>query len=363
MFTSKYAHWCKVILVSFLIVTGSFAIGQSRVHADSPLTSTQIYRAYLDVDMVAEAESDGLNKAVADFLQSPYTPLDEKAAAVNALYSGQVWSDRNLAEEYSQLTYGKKTDVLDKKELAPEEIFVIGYMKILDRYLEPDLSWMTLAQQELPDSRTVALIHMLGVSQHNMDCSWNNTEKVLADTGLNRDIRQEAVEIIVEYMELYKGSPCQSGSEQSGGTDTRMDHILQKTVVLSVGHANVLVQGSKAQVDPANRKVEPYIREGKTMVPLRFLSDKFNASIGINSTTSAVTVEYNERKIVFSESRKEMEIVNGRTFVPLRTVMDVFGKQIFYYKGLIMISDSFTLDPLNKQDQQLAKKIKVLLQS
>ncbi|MNO07023.1 hypothetical protein D3C81_2290580 [compost metagenome] len=65
--------------------------------------------------------------------------------------------------------------------------------------------------------------------------------------------------------------------------------------------------------------------------------------------------------MVLSESKKEMEIVHGRTFVPLRTVMDLFGKQTFYYKGLIIIPEGFTLDALDPQDQHLAEKIRLIL--
>lgn len=362
MKTRVYSHWCKAFLVLSLIIIGCFGSGLTTVHADSPLTSTAIYKAYLDVDMVAEAEKSGLNKNVADFLKSPGSPLDEKAAAVNALYSDQVWSDRDMAEAYSLLAYGKNTGALDKKELAAEEIFVIGYMKILDNYMEPDLSWISEAKMQLPDSLTAALIHMLGVSQLNMDCSWNYTEGVLTDTGLKEDIRPEAVDIITEYMKLYKGSPCQADSQDSLAADSRINNILQNSILLSVGHSDVIVKGTKAQLDSANAKVVPYIRDGKTMVPLRFLSDMFGVGIRINPATHEITIEYNKLKIVMSERTKEMEIRSGRTFIPLRTVMDMFDKQIYYSRGLIIISDNLILDPRDPQDQQMTEQIRIQLE-
>lgn len=356
MNTMRCSRLSKLIIAAALVFSGLYLGSRpTLVHADSPVTSTAIYKAYLDMDIVAEAESNGLSRAVADFLASPGNPLDEKAAVINALYSGLSWSDQEHAEEYAQLVYGKSTASLDKSALSAQEIFVIGYLKVLDHYMNPDITWITAAQKALPDSLTVALVQALAQSQLNMDCSWSITEPVLNDTTLTKDLRQEAIDIITDYMVLYKGSPCQSSGQSADAS--LVNDILRDAVVLSIGHSNVLVKGTAAAVDSANTSVVPYIRDGRTMVPLKFIADKFGASIGVDAKKLEATVAYNNQTTTMAD----VEIRNGRTFVPLRAVMEIFKKQIYYYQGLIIITDNIALDPLDQQNIQAAEQIRLKL--
>ncbi len=346
----------KLFIAVSLIVSGLFlGKGTSLVHADSPVTSTAIYKAYLDVDIVADAGKNGLSRIVAEFLVSPNHPLDEKAAVINALYADISWSDKEHAEEYAQLVYGKSTASLDKSKLSAQEMFVIGYLKVLDHYLDPDITWITAAQKALPDSLTVALIKALAESQQNMDCSWVITEQVLNDTKLTKDMRQEAIDIITDYMVLYKGSSCQSVGQPD--VNDLVDDIMQDAVVMSIGHSVVLVKGNKTAIDAANSSVVPYLREDTTMVPLKFIAAKFGASISVNTKKLEATVQYHNQKT----SIPKVEIRNGRTFVPLRAVMNMFQKQIYYDQGLIIITSNISLDPLDQQNKRAAEQIRTVL--
>ena len=71
----------KYLTFVFVVLFGNF------VFADSPLTSTAIYKAYLDVPMVAKvSKSNGiLNDEVFDYLNSNLNSLDKKIAVINAL--------------------------------------------------------------------------------------------------------------------------------------------------------------------------------------------------------------------------------------------------------------------------------------
>jgi hypothetical protein len=234
-------------------------------------------------------------------------------------------------------------------------MFVIGYLKVLDHYLDPDITWITAAQKALPDSLTVALIKALAESQQNMDCSWVITEQVLNDTKLTKDMRQEAIDIITDYMVLYKGSSCQSVGQPA--VNDLVDDILQDAVVMSIGHSVVLVKGNRSVIDAANSSVVPYLREGTTMVPLKFIAAKFGASISVNAKKLEATVQYHNQKT----SIPKVEIRNGRTFVPLRAVMNSIKKQIYYDQGLIIITGNISLDPLDQQNKLAAEQIRTVL--
>jgi hypothetical protein len=89
--------------------------------------------------------------------------------------------------------------------------------------------------------------------------------------------------------------------------------------------------------------VAPIIREGRTLVPLRSISEGLGALVDWNPDNVTVTIERNG---VFIElqvnsnlvklGEKEMnidvsaEIISGRTFVPLRFVGEILGEEVLY---------------------------------
>ncbi|WP_438349967.1 copper amine oxidase N-terminal domain-containing protein [Paenibacillus sp. FA6] len=353
-----------------------FVSQQGIVYADSPITSTAIYQAYLDVKMVTESKNNGLSEKVADFLSAKDSPLDERAAVINALYSDQIWNERNFTDEYAIQVYGMTFDSLDIGALRADEVFVLGYMRVLDHYMDPDVNWLSQARKDIPDSMTVALVYTIALSQQDMMCSWNYIEQILTDQNLHMDIRQDALDIIVRYMELYKGSPCQNKVQQPIVTDSMVNDVIRNAVVLSVGHATVLVKGTKTTIDYADTNITPYVRDGKTMVPLRFISSAFGAQVNYDQKKYEVTIQYRNQKIVFNENKSNISIngfkdvmnttiekKNDRIFVPLRVIMEVFDKNVYYDQGLIIIADKIVLDPRNKQDEQVTDKIKLELLS
>lgn len=352
------SRFAKLLLGVVLIAAGWFTGGTAAVvHADSPVTSTAFYTAYLDVQQVAEAADNGLTSGVVDFLKSKDTPLDQKAAAVNALYASDIgWSERDQANEYARLAYGKNVSALDKSALAPAELFVIGYLQVLDHYLEPDISLITEAAKELPGSLTAALIQALAASQVNMDCSWALTGPVLADATLTKDMRQEAVDIITDYMALYKDYSCQNGAEQTEAALLAGD-IIKDSVVLSVGYPQALVKGSLVSIDAANSTITPLVQNGRTLVPLKFIAERFGAAVSWNAATKQVTVTYNKQKKVIPAALTR----NGRTYVALRTAMELFGKQLYYRQGLIIISDHLVLDAKDPLDRLADERVRVKL--
>ncbi|OAB38205.1 hypothetical protein PMSD_07510 [Paenibacillus macquariensis subsp. defensor] len=365
----------KLIQSTLLLILCIFFISQqSSVYADSPITSTAIYQAYPDVKMVTESKNNGLTEKVANFLSSKDSPLDERAAVINALYSDRSWEERNYTDAYANQVYGMTFESLDIGSLRADEVFVLGYMTVLDHYMTPDLDWLSQARKDIPDSMTVALVYTMALSQQDMMCSWSYTDQILSDKNLHMDIRQDALDIIVKYMELYKGSPCQNKGQESILTDSIVNDVTRSAVVLSVGHPNVLVKGTKTTIDYTDTKITPYITEGKTMVPLRFISSTFGAQV--NYDQDKVTIQYRNQKIVFNANKSTISIngikdlmnttieqKNDRTFVPLRVIMEVFNKNVYYNQGLIIIADTIVLDSKNKQDKQVTDKIKLELLS
>jgi len=106
-------------------------------------------------------------------------------------------------------------------------------------------------------------------------------------------------------------------------------------------HTAVLTIGSKqmdVNVDTYELDVAPYIKEGYTMVPLRFVAEAFGAKVGWDDATKTVTIDFagHNMKVVIGSSEAVVdgeavtmplpaEIVNSRTMVPVRFISEAFG--------------------------------------
>ncbi|MCJ8010779.1 copper amine oxidase N-terminal domain-containing protein [Paenibacillus sp. KQZ6P-2] len=357
---NKYIKRSGIIMtVIFLFFSLMNVCGQT-VKADSPLTSTTFYQAYMDIDFVAEAHQSGLNQEIAKFLSSKESPLDQRAAVINAIYSNwNEWNDRNVTDEYSKAIYGKPAALLELKNLRGDELFVLGYLKALDHYMYPDPYWLGLAREALPDSMTVELIYSLVKSQESPEAVWCYMER-LFDDDLNKDIRQEALDIIADYIYLYKhDQPCQDA----------VSELISNSIAMIINQPEALIYGQLKVVDPDNSTVAPYVKNGTTYVPLTFISKSFGATVYYDKKQEEVTIahenlNYPYGKIVFglTGTKTKFEVRNGRAFVPLRAIATQFRMQVYYHQGLIILSKGITLNPKLEYDQFLANKVREKIQ-
>ena len=87
--------------------------------------------------------------------------------------------------------------------------------------------------------------------------------------------------------------------------------------------------------------VSPEIKDGRTMVPIRAVSEALGADVGWDQTTKQVTLERAGVTIVMTVDSKtayvngepvEMDvapyITNGRTLIPARYVAEFFGQKV-----------------------------------
>jgi hypothetical protein len=199
-----------IFIVSFLLMQINYS-----AKADSPLTSTDFYTAYMEIDMVNEAHNtQKFTDKIGDYLSSPKNSIDKKVAVVNAL--GWNFDGKNDAELF-RVYLGKKYGIQNKlkvsmNDFTGDELLCLGYMMAMDDYFEPqdgiDIAEMALKKN--PTSYTFNLITSLMKAQTMMDKSWCDlfklTDTVDKNSLLKRDMKKEAVKIIFDYMNLYKSS-------------------------------------------------------------------------------------------------------------------------------------------------------------
>lgn len=120
----------------------------------------------------------------------------------------------------------------------------------------------------------------------------------------------------------------------------------------------------KTMLDPA-----PFVEDGRTLVPVRAISEAFGLDVGWEEKTQTVTIG-NKATLVIDKPTMEVEgkqvalevpakVYNNRTFVPFRALCeDVLGKKVYYNdttaynSGMIVISDKEFTPPAAEKDLQ-----------
>jgi len=141
-------------------------------------------------------------------------------------------------------------------------------------------------------------------------------------------------------------------SEEIPAAQKSLEERLKDSVVLYVGSSQALVNNKETQVDSSNPKVKPFIKESRTLVPVRFITEALGAEVEWDASSSTVTILFGNRELKLVIGSKIMiadkeevplevapEIVEGRTFLPLRSIAEALGKKVFYDRGLIVISE------------------------
>jgi len=143
--------------------------------------------------------------------------------------------------------------------------------------------------------------------------------------------------------------------------DMPLDQKMQQSVVLFVGNASSVVHNSNKPIDASNKDIKPVIVDGRTLVPVRFISENMGARVDWDGATSTVNIIYADTKIRLKLGEKFIyvndkanaldvpaQIVGGRTLIPLRAMSESLGKTVFWdSRGLIVLSDTAVFDANN----------------
>lgn len=137
------------------------------VYADSPITSTFFYTAYYEIPEIRKAETDKiLNYESASFLCSTTISSDKKVALINALgWDVNGKKNKELFENFLKKKYN--ISQIDYSKITADEHLCIGYLAIMDNYLEADIPVKILnaALKRNPQSYTYNIIYGLALCQ------------------------------------------------------------------------------------------------------------------------------------------------------------------------------------------------------
>ncbi len=320
-------------------------------HADSPITTTEFYKAYLDEAIVQKAhQAKDVTEELALYLADEENPLAVRAAVINAIGWENEQAER--AASFAQLTYDKPLSELATTNLRGDERFVIGYLLAMDDYFDTREAeaWLADAKQLLPDSFTAALIHALVQAQPEVQSSdWTHVWRIVADvafnTDLEMDMRPAAAEIIIDYMVTY--------------SDKRVINPFaeQSRLALNIGASDFTLNGETFEIDPGY-DTAPALINGTAYLPVRFLTEAIGGTIRWEPNTQTVTVNTahvtmemsigDTTAVVDGEEQQLLGapyIANGRTMLPFRFIGEALGFDVSWNStsgeiGLTLASQS-----------------------
>lgn len=133
-----------------------------------------------------------------------------------------------------------------------------------------------------------------------------------------------------------------------------------KTLEFTLG--NSTVYESSDAIKTAALEIAPYAVNGRRMVPVRIISESFGAQVDWNGETGEITIVKDDKTIILTlgnavakENGADVELdvapeaFNGRTMVPLRFVSETLGMSVAYVAstGQIIITDNEALLTVN----------------
>ena len=182
--------------------------------ADSALTDTEFYKAYLDVPIVKAAadQPNVLSEEAKAYLFDEANPLDVKLALINAV----GWKFEGLTTYKDYLNYciqhfpekkygiapGKRVTQQDVfKHASPEQKAVLVYLSAMSKMVRMAMT------TPRTDKQSFMLAIGLVKAQIALDGDWAEVYPIVYDCVNKpriKDMRPEAIDIVMEYINEYE---------------------------------------------------------------------------------------------------------------------------------------------------------------
>lgn len=131
----------------------------------------------------------------------------------------------------------------------------------------------------------------------------------------------------------------------------KTQEILNNSIVLKIGNNIGFVNNEKKNIDE-NSSIAPIIKNGRTLLPIRFISENLGSTVSWDKDTSTAAIQKDDKIIKLTLGKNIMlvndqemiiesspELVNGRVYIPLRALAEVLSQKVYWHnKGIIILS-------------------------
>lgn len=134
---------------------------------------------------------------------------------------------------------------------------------------------------------------------------------------------------------------------------------LSGAAVLALNCSDAFVNKRRVKIDKENYNLTPVLENGRTLVPVRFISEAFGFDVSYDEASSKATISNGKDTVTIVVGENVLhkngnlqaldlpaQVIESRIFLPLRAVSEALGKSVLYYDELIVISDEnvFNID-------------------
>lgn len=239
---------------------------------------------------------------------------------------------------------GDENDV--KKVILSNHTNVVQTATLSGAQLKPEWSYGGSADKVVPD-------WMINRNYTN----WFANEGV--DTSLKPDTHSgaqysDSVEIPPYTIMVcdVNGKPALIDGNNADVTSKITQWYMNDGIVLKTGSNYGYVNNEKKLIDSSDDKVMPVIKDDRTLLPLRFVSENLGCAVDYDDATKAIKISGNsieinltvgDKKYTVNGEEKEFDVEamveNDRTLVPLRALAEALGKEVQWdNSGLIIIT-------------------------
>lgn len=171
---------------------------------------------------------------------------------------------------------------------------------------------------------------------------------------------------ILSFVLLIQVTSKETNAVEPLTSEITVEDKLKNSIIFSINSPIMFVNEKQVFIDKRDTTITPIIQEGKVYIPVTLLQTAFNANISFSVYKKETTVRLNNKAIVFyndankitvidinSEEKLELDsnskIIDDRFYIPLRTFAEIFDKEIFSYKNLIILSNIENIfDPMEE---------------
>lgn len=205
------------------LISAIFIMAFHLCFADSPLTSTEFYKAYLDVPVVKAASENPqrLSDEAKAYLFNDKNPLDVKMALINAVgwdidglptYSDYIeYYFANFPREQYEIPSDQLLTIDNIYSTAScEQMAVLVYLHAMADYndAQSNYAFMEYAMQTPIGKQSFMLPMGLIVAQTALELDdWGNIYPAMnyyINSPEVKDMRPEAIKLVLDYINLYK---------------------------------------------------------------------------------------------------------------------------------------------------------------
>lgn len=129
------------------------------------------------------------------------------------------------------------------------------------------------------------------------------------------------------------------------------EEVMENSLALYIGKHYAYRDNIKVKVDQDNDSVVPVIKNGRTLIPLRFVAESFGCDVEYDNATRNITIKDDGIDInmtvgetIYTVNGQEkmfdvpVTVDEGRTLIPLRALAEAIKKEVYWDdRGLIAI--------------------------